>query len=49
MKELAEKKILVNGEFKQDYLKNFIRVTVGPKDLMEKFWEAFIEIWKTAH
>lgn len=42
---LREKNILINGNFKQDFLKDYIRVTVGNKGVMEKFWDSFIEIW----
>lgn len=43
---LADKKILVSGRFKQDFLKNYIRVTVSNKADMDKFWKEFIAIWR---
>ena len=45
VKKLAEKNILVKGGFKQDCLKDYIRVTVGNKIAMRQFWETFINIW----
>jgi histidinol-phosphate aminotransferase len=46
LKKLAEKNILVNGKFKQDFLKDYIRVTVGSRPAMKRFWDSFIGIWK---
>ena len=43
---LAEKNILVRGAFKQNFLKDYIRVTIGNKMIMEQFWDSFIKIWK---
>jgi histidinol-phosphate aminotransferase len=45
MAGLKEKGILVGGEFKQEYLNDYIRVTIARKDYMDKFWEAFAAIW----
>lgn len=45
MKRLAEKGILVNGGFKQSFLKDYIRVTVGSQKTMGHFWKSFIAIW----
>lgn len=45
-KALAGKKILVGSGFKQACLKDYIRITVGDKDAMARFWEAFITIWR---
>ena len=46
IRALADKKILVSGGFKQDFLKDYIRVTIGNKMIMEQFWDSFIKIWK---
>lgn len=46
MARLAKKKILVGGRFKQNFLKDYIRVTVGNKIFMEQFWKNFIDVWK---
>lgn len=46
MKKLNERMILVGGGFKQSFLQNYIRVTIGDKASMDKFWEAFINIWR---
>jgi histidinol-phosphate aminotransferase len=46
VKELAEEKILVSGGFRNESLKDYIRVTVAKKELMEEFWPVFIKIWK---
>ena len=43
---LEENKILVGGPFKQSFLEGYIRVTAGPKPVMEKFLESFIKIWQ---
>ena len=43
-KKLAEKGILVASGFKQDFLKDYIRVTIGDRLVMEKFWEVFSNI-----
>lgn len=42
---LAEKNILVSGGFKLNFLKDYIRVTIGSKAVMKQFWESFINIW----
>lgn len=47
VKKLAEEGILVNGGFKQDFLKEYIRVTIGNKNTMEQFWETFITIYRS--
>lgn len=46
VRKLAEKNILVSGGFKQNFLKDYIRVTIGNKMIMEQFWDSFIKIWK---
>lgn len=44
-KRLSQEHILVGSGFAQDYLKDCIRITVGDKKIMERFWAAFIDIW----
>ena len=39
LKELKEKKYLLKGPYSSYPMENFIRVTVGPLDLMKKFWK----------
>jgi histidinol-phosphate aminotransferase len=46
MKQLAEKKVLVGGAFKQHLLKDYIRITIGDKRQMKKFWESFLPVWR---
>lgn len=47
MKRLAdEKHILVGGGFKNKFLKDCIRVTIGSIDIMKIFWNGFNNIWK---
>lgn len=46
---LAEKNILVAGGFKQNFLKDYIRVTIGNRAVMEQFWKSFIDIWRTKY
>jgi histidinol-phosphate aminotransferase len=46
IKKLAEKKILLHDRFKQDFLKDYIRVSVGSERVMVKFWDVFISIWE---
>ncbi len=46
VKSLAEKNILVSGGFRQNFLKEYIRVTVGDRMIMEQFWRSFVKIWK---
>jgi len=43
VKKLLEKKILVAAGFYQEYLKDFIRVTLGSQAVMKRFWVAFME------
>jgi histidinol-phosphate aminotransferase len=42
---LAATKILVGGGFRHDFLKDYVRVTVGNREVMEYFWEKFFEVW----
>ncbi len=44
--KLTERKILVSAGFKQQYLKDYVRVTIGAPQVMAKFWEEFERIWK---
>jgi len=44
--KLAKRNILISGGFKQEFLKDYVRVTVGDKPQMVEFWNAFIHIWK---
>ncbi len=45
---LAEAKILVSSGFTHGFLKDYVRVTVGSREVMERFWQAFIKLWKGA-
>lgn len=47
VKALSDKKILVSSGFRQNYLKGYMRVTVGPEGIMERFWDSFIRIWES--
>jgi len=44
MKKLEKKKILVGGGFRQPFLKDYIRITIGEKKQMKAFWDAFSSI-----
>lgn len=44
VKKLAEKKILVMGGFKQDILKDSLRVSIGDTAQMTEFLNAFLEV-----
>ncbi len=46
---LARRNILVNGNFRQSFLKDYLRVTLADKPAMEKFWNNFIAIFRRAH
>ncbi|WP_420266095.1 pyridoxal phosphate-dependent aminotransferase [Candidatus Magnetominusculus dajiuhuensis] len=46
VRALSEKNILAGGGFKQNTLKDYIRVTVSKKEVMERFFEEFIGIYK---
>jgi len=45
VKGLAEAKILVSAGFKNDFLKDYVRVTVGHLKDMEHFWQVFVKIY----
>lgn len=47
LRGLAAEKILVSGGFTQDFLQDYVRVTVGSREVMERFWQAFIKLWKS--
>lgn len=44
---LADKSVLVGSGFRQAFLKDYIRVTVGKKEKMERFWKEFVRIWRS--
>lgn len=46
LEELSKNKILAAGPFSQDFLKDYIRVTVADKPAMKRFWAHFIRIWR---
>lgn len=48
MAKLTQKNILVSGKFKTPFLTDYIRVTVGNKKCMERFWKHFMRIWERA-
>lgn len=43
---LEGKGILVNGNFKQPFLKDYLRVTISSRKYMKLFWNAFVSEWK---
>jgi len=43
--KLAKKRILISSGFKQSFLKNYIRVSVGSQKAMENFWNNFSALW----
>lgn len=43
---LAQENILVAAGFKQEILRDFIRVTAADKKMMSLFWEAFCKAWR---
>ena len=47
IEDLEKNRILVAGPFRQDFLKDYIRVTVGDKPTMKKFCKSFIPIWRS--
>lgn len=46
IKRLERKGILVNGNFRQAFLKDYLRVTISDRRCMRLFWKAFISEWK---
>jgi histidinol-phosphate aminotransferase len=46
MRKLALRGIFVSGNFKQPFLKEYLRVTISNKVQMQFFWKDFIKIWK---
>lgn len=46
IKHLEWKGILVNGNFRQAFLKDYLRVTISDRRCMRLFWKAFINEWK---
>lgn len=47
IKRVNDKKVLLHGRFKQDFLKDYIRVSIGSEKVMAKFWNIFESIWKS--
>ncbi len=47
IKILAAENILVGGGFSHPHLQNYLRVTVGRREIMEIFWEKFICHWRS--
>jgi len=45
-KRLEDKNILVSSGFRQEFLKDYIRITIGSREKMEQFWREFIRIWR---
>ncbi|MHC9543662.1 MAG: histidinol-phosphate transaminase [Vulcanimicrobiota bacterium] len=43
---LKKKSILVADGFLQGYLKDYIRVTLGSKEIMKLFFDEFLQLWK---
>lgn len=43
---LKGSRILVGGGFKQEFLKDYIRVTIGNAAAMRRFWRSFIKAWR---
>lgn len=41
MEKLADRKVLVSGGFKNTFLQDYIRVTVGSEAVMKRFWQTF--------
>jgi histidinol-phosphate aminotransferase len=44
LNKLKGNKILASGDFKQDFLKNYLRITTASKEVMEKFWNVFSKL-----
>jgi len=45
MEKLKDEKILVGGGFRQGFLCEYIRVTIGNQDMMDRFLDAFLKIY----
>jgi len=43
---LERKGVLVNGNFRQKFLKDYLRVTISNKRYMARFWNIFIVLWR---
>ncbi|MBI5240585.1 MAG: histidinol-phosphate aminotransferase family protein [Elusimicrobia bacterium] len=43
---LAERKVLVSGGFSHEGLRDCVRVTTGHRAAMERFWSAFLPVWR---
>jgi histidinol-phosphate aminotransferase len=48
-RRLAQEKILVSSGFRNGFLQDYMRVTIGNRAVMERFWEAFQRVWEAAH
>lgn len=46
VRALSERNILVGGGFKQNMLRDYIRVTVSKKEIMQRFFDEFIGIFR---
>jgi len=46
---LRKEKVLVSGDFKQDFLKDYLRVTVGNIQTMRYFLDVFLVLWKNLY
>ena len=46
VERLADHHILVAGGFSQDFLQDYLRVTIGGVDSMRRFWTVFWEQWE---
>lgn len=44
--KLKKRKILVSGNYRQDILKGYIRVSIGHKENMKLFWNGFKDIYE---
>ena len=44
IEQFDENKILISGGFTQDFLKDYIRVSIGNVDTMNKFWKVFLKV-----
>ena len=46
---LRKEKILVSGGFAPNFLNEYVRVTLGPIEYMQAFWEAFDRLWPVSN
>lgn len=45
---LAEKGVLVGSGFAQDFLRDYVRVSISDEPMMREFWGVFYPIWQIA-